>query len=60
VIFEGAGFSFVPGDRFQLFYSYRHTVARVTTMLSEVGIVVTGSWTNGAGDEGVFLCRRMP
>lgn len=60
VTFEGEEFYFTAGERFQLFYSYRHTVARVTARLWECGITVTGSWANAAGDEGVFLGRRGP
>ena len=59
VIVEGEPIQFGAGECFRLFYSYRHTVDRVAAQLTAHGIEVDGSWMNAAGDEGVFLARRM-
>jgi len=56
---EGEPIRFDAGECFRLFYSYRHTVDRVVAQLASHGIAVDGSWTDPAGDEGVFLARRM-
>lgn len=50
--------TFLPAERFQLFFSYRHTPARVAGLFAPPGVEVLQTWTNQAGDEGVFLCRR--
>jgi L-histidine Nalpha-methyltransferase len=54
----GREWRFEPGDRFGLFYSYRHTPERVAALFSEVGLALSAQWTNAGGDEGVFLLRR--
>ncbi len=54
----GREWCFKPGDRFGLFYSYRHTPERVAAQFAEVGLAVSAQWTNDGGDEGVFLLRR--
>lgn len=59
VTVEGEPIQFEAGECFRLFYSYRHTVDRVAAQLAAHGIAVDGSWINAAGDEGVFLARRM-
>ncbi len=59
VTVEGEPVRFDAGECFRLFYSYRHTVDRVAAQLASHGIAVDGSWTDPAGDEGVFLARRM-
>ncbi len=44
--------------RIRLFFSYRHTPETMRSLLGEHGIKVKGEWLNGAGEEGVFLCRK--
>ncbi len=56
--FEDAVHSFNSGDRFQLFFSYRHTPDRVARHLAPAGLQIQQQWTNPAGDEGVFLITR--
>ena len=43
------------GERFGLFFSYRHTPERVQELFGRHGLSVRKHWTNVAGDEGVFL-----
>jgi hypothetical protein len=43
------------GERFGLFFSYRHTPARVKKLFARHHLVVRAQWLNTAGDEGVFL-----
>lgn len=54
----GREWRFEPGQRFGLFYSYRHTPERVAALLGEVGLAILGQWANTSGDEGVFLLGR--
>lgn len=56
--FEDAVHSFNSGDRFQLFFSYRHTPDLVAHQLAPAGLQIRQQWTNPAGDEGVFLITR--
>jgi hypothetical protein len=58
VNFGGTAWRFAAGDRFQLFYSYRHTLASVASLLGPHGIQISRSWTNATGEEGVFLGHR--
>ena len=53
----GETVSFQAGERFRVFYSYRHTPKTIHALLSEQGAEVTSEWLNDAGEEGVFLCR---
>ena len=46
------------GERFRLFFSYRHTPERVKEMFVQHGLLVQKQWLNTAGDEGVFLLQR--
>lgn len=46
------------GERFGLFFSYRHTPARVKELFARQGLLVRKQWLNAAGDEGVFLIQR--
>ena len=57
ISYDGAAWPFAAGDRFRLFYSYRHTPASVASLLEPHGIRITCAWTNGSGEEGVFLGR---
>jgi len=43
------------GERFGLFFSYRHTPARVKKLFGQHRLGVRSQWLNKAGDEGVFL-----
>jgi L-histidine N-alpha-methyltransferase len=54
----GKEWRFKPGERFGLFYSYRHTPAQVKALFGGHGLVVHGEWLNSTGDEGVFLIQR--
>ena len=46
------------GERFGLFFSYRHTPERVQELFAPHGLRVQKQWLNNAGDEGVFLVQR--
>ena len=46
------------GERFGLFFSYRHTPDRVRDLFGRHGLGVQAQWLNLAGDEGVFLVQR--
>ena len=52
---EGEAFAFEAGDRFRLFFSYRHTPVIVEELCRGHGMRVTDSWITAAGDEGLFL-----
>ena len=47
------------GERFGLFFSYRHTPERVKQLFGRHGLLVQKQWLNAAGDEGVFLLQRL-
>lgn len=51
-------FQFVPGERFRLFFSYRHTPGTIRERLSREGIRIEEQWIASSGEEGVFLCRK--
>jgi uncharacterized SAM-dependent methyltransferase len=51
-------FSFKPGDRIRLFFSYRHTPATVQKLARRYGLKVLDQWITRSGEEGVFLMRR--
>lgn len=53
--FEGENFDYPAGAEFRLFFSYRHTPARLLALGAPHGLSFTGHWQNQAGDEGVFL-----
>ncbi len=52
-------FSFKPGERIRLFFSYRHTPELLSRQLRAHGIAVARHWISRSGEEGVFLCRRL-
>ena len=58
VTYGGEEWRFRAGDRFGLFYSYRHTPERVKGLFSSHGLTLQAQWLNRAGDEGVFLLQR--
>ena len=47
------------GERFGLFFSYRHTPERVKELFASHGLRVQGQWLNTEGEEGVFLLQRV-
>ncbi len=51
-------FEFAPGEKIQLFFSYRHTPERIASLLAENGITVVDQWITRSEEEGVFLCRK--
>ena len=51
---EGENFSFAAGERFQLFFSYRHTSEILDALFQQQGMRVADAWINPAGDEGLF------
>ncbi len=48
------------GERFGLFFSYRHTPEQVGKLFGRHRLVVESQWLNAAGDEGVFLIGARP
>lgn len=54
----GETVSFQAGERFRVFYSYRHTPKTIRALLADQGVDLAGEWLNAAGEEGVFLCRK--
>jgi uncharacterized SAM-dependent methyltransferase len=55
---SGESFSFQPGDRIRLFFSYRHTPELIRRGLQEHGLSVRQEWIASSEEEGVFLCAR--
>jgi uncharacterized SAM-dependent methyltransferase len=51
-------FEFRAGDSIRLFFSYRHTPARVRALLAPHGLQVLDQWITPSADEGVFLVSR--
>jgi len=49
------GIRFAPGERFPIFFSYRYTVEKLTSLAAQHGLVCQASATSAAEDEGVFL-----
>jgi len=56
--YGGGTYDFAPGDTFRLFFSYRHTPDRLAALLGSHRLTVDAHWSNGSGEEGVFLCVR--
>ncbi len=46
------------GERFGLFFSYRHTPGHVKDLFVRHRLLLCDQWLNAGGDEGVFLIRR--
>ena len=46
------------GERFGIFFSYRHTPELVKGMFARHDLSIRSQWLNAAGDEGVFLLQR--
>jgi uncharacterized SAM-dependent methyltransferase len=55
---HGERFEFREGDKVRLFFSYRYTPGRITSLLSKHKLSILGEWIAPSGEEGVFLCRR--
>jgi L-histidine N-alpha-methyltransferase len=51
-------FKFRAGEKVRLFFSYRHTPERVSSLLKSHGLAVGEQWITQSGEEGVFLCWR--
>jgi len=58
LVLDGESIRFCQGDRLRLFFSYRHTPARVHAALEPFGLRVVSEWIAASGEEGVFLVRR--
>jgi L-histidine Nalpha-methyltransferase len=54
----GEQVAFGTDESIQVFFSYRHTRQTVSRLAACFGFEIRGTWTNEAGDEGVFLLRR--
>jgi hypothetical protein len=55
---DGEEFNYAQGEKFRLFFSYRHTPERLRNLLGANRIEVRQQWITGSGEEGVFLCRK--
>lgn len=49
-----------PGERVQLFFSYRYTTSLVKTYLQQHGIQVLRHWMFSDQQEGLYLCQKAP
>ncbi len=50
---------FFAGERIRLFFSYRHTPAKLSRFLHDYGITVVDQWITKSQEEGVFLCHKL-
>ena len=55
---ENEIFSFKPGEKIRLFFSYRYTPELVQKILARKKLEVCGQWIAESEEEGVFLCRK--
>jgi len=55
---HGQRFEFHAGESLRLFFSYRYTPDRATSLLAEHNLTILNQWITSSGEEGVFLCRR--
>jgi L-histidine N-alpha-methyltransferase len=51
-------FAFSAGERFRLFFSYRHTPNLLRDLLEKHKIELVHEWITASAEEGVFLCRK--
>jgi uncharacterized SAM-dependent methyltransferase len=51
-------FEFPAGETIRLFFSYRHTPAIISKLLSRHGLRVRDQWITDSQEEGVFLCQK--
>jgi L-histidine N-alpha-methyltransferase len=52
-------FELKAGEKFRLFFSYRHTPEILSKLLGKFGIRIERQWIAGSEEEGVFLCRKV-
>jgi uncharacterized SAM-dependent methyltransferase len=57
---DAAVFDFEDGAVIRLFFSYRYTPDRIRFLLEHHRLTVREQWITPSGEEGVFLCRRLP
>ncbi|HEY6226712.1 MAG TPA: L-histidine N(alpha)-methyltransferase, partial [Verrucomicrobiae bacterium] len=57
---EKEEFHFTAGEQFRLFFSYRHTPKLLRDLLAQYKMEIQKQWITGSGEEGIFLCRKMP
>ncbi|HZQ46363.1 MAG TPA: L-histidine N(alpha)-methyltransferase, partial [Verrucomicrobiae bacterium] len=50
-------FEYRAGEAIRLFFSYRHTPEKASTLLGQRGLKVLDQWITKSGEEGVFLCQ---
>lgn len=55
---DSEDFAYELGDRFRLFFSYRHTPDLLRELLAPYSIQIAEQWITRSGEEGVFLCRK--
>ena len=55
---HGERFEFCKGDKVRLFFSYRYTLDRIASLLSQYRLSILGQWITQSGEEGVFLCLQ--
>jgi uncharacterized SAM-dependent methyltransferase len=54
-------FTFEPGERFRLFFSYRHTPKLLRDVFAPYKLEVVEEWITASSEEGVFLLgKRQP
>lgn len=53
--YGGDQWHFAEGERFLLFYSYRHTVDSISRLLNMHEMKLVESWINATGEEGAFV-----
>ena len=58
VIAHGTRVEFSPGERLQMFFSYRYTERHLGEALKKHGLRLLQKWISTSGEEGVFMCRR--
>lgn len=56
---DAVNFEFEPGQSIRLFFSYRHTPARLGRLLAAHGLQVRDQWITESQEEGVFLVGTM-
>jgi L-histidine Nalpha-methyltransferase len=56
---SGEEFRYLSGDRFQVFYSYRHTAKTARDWLNRENIIVVEEKVAANGEEAIFICRKI-
>ena len=57
--FSGHSFTFEPGDELEVFYSIRHTMAKVKEWLELSGLSLLEYRSSESGEEAVFFCQAL-